>query len=104
MPKRLPKKGYIYLAKTLNDDVYKFGCSINPENRVKKLHYKNPYSKEKFTILYKKKSKDMFHSECLLKWFLWHKCFAFYEYFGLDTLQGVTETEVIDKINEVCDV
>lgn len=102
MPKRKSKLGYVYLAKCMNDNIYKFGCSINPNNRVRKLHYSNPYSNEKFILLYKKETNDMFDSECKLKWYLWDKCFAFSEYFGLETLEGIKESDVINKIDEVC--
>ena len=101
MRKRIPKKGYIYLAST-DDGVYKYGCSNNPDGRIRKLHYKNKYTSQKFNLIHKAFSKDMFRSECLLKWYFWDACSSCEEYFNIDNFECESPLiNIIDKMNEV---
>ena len=101
MRKRIPKKGYIYLAGTA-DGIYKYGCSKNPDGRVKKLHCGNKYTTQKFTLIHKVFSKDMFKAECLLKWYFWGLCISCEEYFSIDAFECENPLlNIINKMNEV---
>ncbi len=93
--KRKAKKGLVYLLRN-NEGIYKYGCSTNLKERIRKIGYSNPFN-TKFKLVKSVASKDIYKSENLFKWFLCsNQSASLSEYFKT----YLSESDLIQKLEE----